>query len=117
MMLSRYSHLAALLGCSALVWGSSVAADEATSKPAEPAAAAPAAAAPVAEAKPAEPTPAPAAPAPGTPAAAPAAPEAAPAAPEAAAVSINVYPPNIHLTTVRDRQSVIVQAVYSSGAR
>jgi hypothetical protein len=115
MMLSRYSHLAALLGCSALVWGSSVAADEATSKPAEPAAAAPAPApaapapAVAAEAKPAEAAPAPAAPA----SPAPAAP--APAAPEAAAVSINVYPPNIHLTTVRDRQSVIVQAVYSSG--
>jgi len=31
------------------------------------------------------------------------------------AESINVYPPDINLTTVRDRQSVIVQAVYASG--
>jgi len=31
------------------------------------------------------------------------------------AKSINVYPPDINLTTVRDRQSVIVQAVYASG--
>jgi hypothetical protein len=29
--------------------------------------------------------------------------------------SINVYPPDVNLTTVRDRQAVIVQAVYASG--
>ena len=29
--------------------------------------------------------------------------------------SINVYPPDVNLTTARDRQSVIVQAVYESG--
>ena len=40
---------------------------------------------------------------------------AATAAAPAALESINVYPPDINLTTVRDRQTVIVQAVYASG--
>ena len=33
----------------------------------------------------------------------------------AAPISINVYPPDINLTTVRDRQSIIVQSVYADG--
>lgn len=32
-----------------------------------------------------------------------------------APVSINVYPPDINLTTIRDRQSIIVQSVYADG--
>jgi hypothetical protein len=30
-------------------------------------------------------------------------------------VSINVYPPEVHLTTIRDRQSILVQAVFANG--
>ncbi len=33
----------------------------------------------------------------------------------AAPVSINVYPPDVNLTTARDRQSIIVQSVYADG--
>ena len=32
-----------------------------------------------------------------------------------APVSINVYPPDVNLTTIRDRQSIIVQSVYADG--
>ncbi len=34
---------------------------------------------------------------------------------QAAPASINVYPADVHLTTVRDRQSLIVQSVYPDG--
>jgi hypothetical protein len=37
------------------------------------------------------------------------------AAGSAAPVAIRVYPPNIHLTTARDRQTVIVQSVFADG--
>ncbi len=47
--------------------------------------------------------------------AAPAQPPAATAPPTAPAASLNVYPPDVNLTTVRDRQSVIVQAVQADG--
>lgn len=63
--------------------------------------------APKAEAaKPAEPKPAPAQ---------PAAPKPAPPKPAPKMVQLNVYPQDIQLTTSRDRQSVIGQAVYDNG--
>jgi hypothetical protein len=34
---------------------------------------------------------------------------------EAAPVSIAVYPPNAHISTIRDRQSIVVQATYADG--
>lgn len=82
-------------------------------KPAEtkPAETKPAPAKP-AETKPA--TPAPAAPAPAKPSEPkPAAP--APVKPAPKMVKLNVYPPEIQLTTSRDRQSVIAQAVFDNG--
>lgn len=59
-----------------------------------------------AETKPAEPKPAPAQ---------PAAPKPAPPKPAPKMVQLNVYPQDIQLTTSRDRQSVIGQAVYDNG--
>lgn len=79
-------------------------------KPAEtkptPAPAPKAEAAKPAETKPAEPKPAPAQ---------PAAPKPAPPKPAPKMVQLNVYPQDIQLTTSRDRQSVIGQAVYDNG--
>ncbi|MDR3621141.1 MAG: DUF1549 and DUF1553 domain-containing protein, partial [Paludisphaera borealis] len=79
-------------------------------------------AAPKPEAKPAAPAPAPEAkPAAPAPAPAPAAPkpEEKPAAPEPAPTvgltQIQVFPDVIHLTTARDRQSIVVQASYADG--
>lgn len=79
-------------------------------KPAEakptPAPAPKAEAAKPAETKPAETKPAPAQ---------PAAPKPAPPKPAPKMVQLNVYPQDIQLTTSRDRQSVIGQAVYDNG--
>ncbi len=79
-------------------------------KPAEakptPAPAPKAEAAKPAETKPAKPKPAPAQ---------PAAPKPAPPKPAPKMVQLNVYPQDIQLTTSRDRQSVIGQAVYDNG--
>jgi hypothetical protein len=85
MMLHRYKFLATILGCVVSASGGQAIAQE-------PAVSADPPAAPAAVA-------------------APTTASASVAAPE----SINVYPPDINLTTVRDRQSVIVQAVYASG--
>ncbi len=41
--------------------------------------------------------------------------DAAPPPDAQSPTSVNVYPPDVNLTTARDRQSVIVQAVYASG--
>ncbi|MEQ8855474.1 DUF1549 domain-containing protein [Gimesia sp.] len=64
-----------------------------------------------AEAKPAETKPAETKPAP----AQPAAPKPAPPKPAPKMVQLNVYPQDIQLTTSRDRQSIIGQAVYDNG--
>lgn len=112
MMLHRNKFLATILGCVVSAGGIQANAQEPAASADQPAQVAAPAPAPETAATPApEPTPVPA-PAP--------APEPAPVpaptpAPTAAPESINVYPPNINLTTVRDRQSVIVQAVYASG--
>jgi len=92
MMLHRYKFLATILGCVVSTYSGYANSQE------------PTAAAPPAEA--------PAAPA--TPPAEASAPAPTPVS-AVAPQSINVYPPDINLTTVRDRQSVIVQAVYASG--
>lgn len=87
----------------------------ATPTPAKPAQAKPAEAKPT-PAKPAETKPTPAKPVSPKPAPAkPAAPKPAPAKPAPKMVKLNVYPQNIQLTTSRDRQSVIGQAVYDNG--
>lgn len=88
MMLHRYQSLAAILGCLVVASGGRAISQEAAATAEQPA------------------TPAPVAPAPVVP---------AESASVTAPTSINVYPPDINLTTVRDRQSVIVQAVYASG--
>ncbi len=89
MMLHRYKFLATILGCVVSAYSGQANSQEPAAVADQPAPIpAEAASAPVAEAA-----------------------SASAAAPQ----SINVYPPNIDLTTVRDRQSVIVQAVYASG--
>ncbi|NND98132.1 MAG: DUF1549 domain-containing protein [Pirellulaceae bacterium] len=40
---------------------------------------------------------------------------AEPAAPQSQPVAIHVYPQDIHLTSLRDRQSILVQSVYADG--
>lgn len=93
----------------------------AQAEPAKPAAAKPAAAEKPAEAKPAETKPAEPKkeepkPAPKQPAPKQEAPKkAAPAKPAPKMVKLNVYPQDIQLTTSRDRQSIIAQAVYDNG--
>ena len=93
----------------------------AQAEPAKPAATKPATAEKPAEAKPAETKPAEPKkeepkPAPKQPAPKQEAPKkAAPAKPAPKMVKLNVYPQDIQLTTSRDRQSIIAQAVYDNG--
>ncbi len=63
----------------------------------------------------AKPAPAPAPAAKEAPKPAPAPAPAAPAKPAAPLVKIEVFPPDVHLSTARDRQSMVVQATYADG--